>query len=381
MNYIHISKYNLIRNLALLCIAGNMVYWVFPFPPLVWRLTLILLSLFMIVSEEGKRLPCEKAVLVFAFVNLIHFFVSYLWKTPSMGQIGNILCALLPLSLFTCLAEKEVMTDRFFTIAGIVLLVTSILRYYQAEREALMMLNASEDEDITNNASVAFLMLLPMAFLMKNQLQKWITVLVCLFFILSSAKRGNILAAAIPVVMFVYSALKGSRRSGIKIVLVLALVVAASIMTYRWIINNDYLMQRIEKTQEGNSSGRDVIYAGAWHAWYDSDSFVYLLFGRGFDGVIKLEATQHHRAHNDWLEALVDYGFLGVLLYLVLFITLFLQVRRIKSFEMRMAVLSGLLIWFFKTFYSMGFTEETLSVAMISMGTALGWYKTERIQV
>ena len=133
----------------------------------------------------------------------------------------------------------------------------------------------------------------------------------------------------------------------------------------------------MEKTQEGYSSGRDVIYAGAWHAWSDSDSFVTLLLGRGFDGILKLESTGHHHAHNDWLELLVNYGLLGVFVYLVLFVVFFIQASKIESLELKYAFLSGLLIWFLKTLYSMGFTGETLSVAMISMGTALGWYKTE----
>lgn len=371
------NKYILFRNLATLFITCNMVYWVFPFPPVVWRVALVLLSLFVILFKEGKRLPCENAVLLFVVFNFIHFFVSYLWQDSSTTQIGNILCALLPLSLYTCLGVNKVMTDRFFTFAGIVLLIAAILQYYHAERLALLKLEVDNDTDITNNASVAFLMLLPMTFLMKNKIQQWITLFVCLFFIISSAKRGNILAAVIPVVLFVYSMLKESRHFVIRIVLVLALIVGGSFVTYRWIVKNDYLMYRIEKTQEGNSSSRDVIYAAAWHAWYDSDDFSNLLLGQGFDRVLQLETTYHNRAHNDWLEVLVNYGLLGVILYLIVFITLTLQVFRIKSFEIKMAFISGLLIWFFKTLYSMGFTEETLSLAMISMGTVLGRYKTD----
>ncbi len=374
----NINKYILIRNLTLLSIACNMVGWLLPFPYLVWRLLLVFLSLYVILFEEGERLPCEKAVLVFAAFNLLHFFISFLWKNPSMGQIGNILYALLPLSLFVCLSQKGVMSDKFITITGIVLIITAVLQYYHYERMILLNKFDGEDVDITNNATVAFLMLLPMLLLMKNKIQKWISLMVCVFFLVMGAKRGNIIAAIIPLVLFVYATLKDNRRSFFKTVLVLALVVGAAGMTYRWVINNDYLMHRIEKTQEGNSSGRDVIYAGAWHAWYDSDSFANQLFGLGFDGVLQLESTTHHHAHNDWLEVLVNYGLLGVVLYLVVFVALFLQVRRIKSFEMKMAYLSGLLIWFFKSLYSMGFTGETLSVAMISMGTVLGWYKSER---
>lgn len=375
----HNKKYNLIRNLALLFIVGNMVGWVFPFPNIVWRVSLVLLSLYVVLFEEGKRLPCEKALLFFIAFNLLHFAISFLWGTPSSTQIGNILCALLPLSLFTCIAEKGVMTDKYVSIMAVILVIAGIMQFYHYEQMVLIK-KGIEDMNVTNNASVALLMLLPMLFLVKSQLQKWITLLVCIFFILAGAKRGNILAAIIPVCLFVWFSLKDSRRSGVKIILVLAIIVAGAFMTYRWISNNDYLLYRVEQAEEGNSSGRDVIYAGAWHTWYDSEYFVHQLFGLGFDGILSAGGTNQYHAHNDWLEVLVNYGLLGIVLYMSVFITLFKQVRRIKSFEMRMALLSGILIWFLKTFYSMGFTSETLSVAMISMGTALGWYKMERNQ-
>ena len=108
-----IYKNTFIRNLALLFIAGNLGGWLFPFPNMVWRVALVLLCLYVIVFEEGKRLPCEKVLLFFVAFNLLHFFISFLWKNPSYTQIGNILCALLPLSLFVCLSQKGVMNDRF----------------------------------------------------------------------------------------------------------------------------------------------------------------------------------------------------------------------------------------------------------------------------
>lgn len=373
----HIKKYNRIRNLVLLCIAGNMVGWLFPFPHLVWRLLLVLLSLYVILFEEGKRLPCEKAILVFAAFNLLHFFISFLWKNPSTTQIGNILCALLPMSMFVYLSQKGVMNNRFITITGLVLLFTSILQYYYAERMAIIRSGVDEDTDITNSATASFLMLLPILFLMKNNIQKWVTLIICIFFLVMGAKRGNILAAFIPLVLFVHAALKNSRRSGIKTVLVLALIIGAAFFTYRWVTTNDYLMKRIEQTKEGNTSGRDVIYAGAWHSWYDSNEFITYLLGYGFDGTLQQSLTTHRHAHNDWLEVLVDYGLVGVFVYLSVFVTLAFQIKKVKSYKMRMLLWSAFFIWFFKSLYSMGFTGETLSVLMISMGTALGQYKLE----
>lgn len=372
------NKYILFRNLAIFCVAGNMVYWLFPFPAVVWRVVLVLLSFYVIFIEGGKLLPCEKIILAFTAFNLLHFVISYLWKNPSTTQIGNIVCALLPLSLFVRLSEKGVINDKFITLVGFVLLFLSILRYYHYERMVILAMIAGDDDtDITNNASVAFLMLLPMIFLMKNDIQKWFFLMVCIFFLVSGAKRGNILAAVIPIVLFVRSTLINSRHSALKTILVLVVIIGAAFITYRWVVTNEYLLYRIEKTEQGNSSGRDVIYTGAWHAWYDSEKMVTYLFGYGFDGTLQQELTRHHHAHNDWLEVLVDYGLLGFFLYLMVFIILALQIIRVKTFEIKIVLLSSVFIWFFKTLYSMGFTSEILSVLMISMGAVLGRYKTE----
>lgn len=371
------DKYILFRNLAFFFVAANMIFWIFPFPAIVWRMSLLIISLYVIFVEGGKLLPSEKIVLAFAAFNFLHFVISYLWRNPSTAQIGNILCALLPLSLFVRLSEKGVINDKFITIAGFVLLFLSIFRYYYYEHMVIIALMRGDDiTGITNNASVTFLMLLPMLFLMKNNIQKWAFLMVCVFFLVSGAKRGNILAAVIPIILFIRSTLIDSRRSVLKTILVLVVIICAVFITYRWVVTNDYLMYRVEKTQQGNSSGRDVIYASAWHAWYDSDNFVTYLFGYGFEGT-RSQTSTHHYAHNDWLEVLVDYGLLGVFLYLAVFITLAMQIKRIKSFEMKMVLLSAFFIWFFKTLYSMGFTNESLSVLMISMGTILGRYKTE----
>ena len=167
------NKYILVRDVTLLCIVCNMLYWIFPIPPMSWRIGLVSLAAYTII-KEGNYYPCEKCVFVFVIFNLLHFFISFLWINPSIGQIGNILCALLSLSLFTCLSQKKVMTDEFFSIAGMILLIASIMRLYYTKQFVIAKMGFDEDMDITNNASTAFLMLIPMVFLVKNNIQKWI---------------------------------------------------------------------------------------------------------------------------------------------------------------------------------------------------------------
>lgn len=367
----------LIRNLATLCIVCNMLYWIFPFPAIVWRVGLVLLAFYVIGLRQGKRQLCENAVLIFAIFNLVYFFISYLWMTPSTSLIGNILCALLSLSLFSYLAERDVMTNRYFSILGIVLLVAAVFGYYHMRANIIENLLLDDDADVTNNATTIFAFLIPMIFFIERNFQKWLILIVCLFFLISGAKRGNLIVAIIPVLLVVIYMLKDARRAPLKITMTLLVIVATSFVVYRWFSTNEYLIHRIELMIDGNSSGRDVIYEHAWQAWSSSNSVVNYLFGFGYAGTTHHPLMQGKYAHNDWFEILVDYGLVGVVLYVVIFISFVKQIRKTKIPQLKMVLISTMSVWFLKTIFSMGFVDENLSILMISLGSAVGLSKSQ----
>lgn len=374
------NQYVFIRNAVLVVLVCNTLYWLFPFRPILWRLLLVFFAVYLIVNEK-KRLFCEKAVLLFAGFVFLHFLISFIWSIPSLTILGNVLCALLTLELFTCLSEKGVMTERFIAILAFLLVIVAIPYFFHYRVEMLSDFEATGEinADITNNASALFLMLLPILFLLKNPIQQWVSFMVCLFFIILSAKRGNIIAAVIPSLLFAYGALKDNKHSVLKTIAVIVAIVIASFFLFNWAMNNDYLMYRVEQTIEGNSSRRDVIYANAWNAWASAESLFTLLFGYGYMGASVRAGVGP--AHSDWLEFLVDFGLFGVLFYLFIFIVFFKQVRRTHAFETRIAMLAALLIWFFKSVYSMGIVANDMLYLMVTLGIALGRYKLNEMSL
>lgn len=367
------NKYILIRNLATMFIVCNLLNGFFPFPPAIWRVGLVLLSLYAVVFN-GQKTAVEKMILVFTVFNFFHFIVSFLWLTPSTTQIGNILCAMLSFVLFIYLGKNGVMTIKYFSITILCLLVASLFAYFHLQAIVIENLMVDSDTDFTNNASASFLFLLPMLFFIRKKWLKWSVLVVCLYFILASAKRGNIIGAVIPTLMFVWFELKESKHSVFKTILVIIGMIALSVTLYQWFTTNDYLMYRLENTMEGNSSGRDEIFTQALSGWTNSDNVGHYLFGYGFDG------TLHHiflngqgmRAHNDWLEILVDYGLIGVILYLSVFISFAKMIRKTNNIQIKLVMLCAVCIWLFKSAYSMGFVEGKMFVLMISLGTAVG---------
>lgn len=367
----------LIRNLAVAMLTANLLYFLTPFlPPIIWRMSFVLLASYVVVVKMHRTMAVEKAVLLFTSLNLFHYFISYLWITPATSLLGNILVAMMAMPLFTYLGEQRVITQRFLNVSIVVLTIAAIFNFYHARNIAYAQGSMDELYEFVNNATSSFLMILPLLLLTRNQVIRIAGLFTCMFFLLMGAKRGNIVAAAIPTLAILYDFFKDSKRSLWKIVVSFGLIVVFVYKTYSWVVTNDFLMNRIDQTMEGRSSGRDVIYVDAWTTWYNSPNIVNILFGYGFDGTVNNLATLHY-AHNDWLEVLVDYGIVGVLMYLAIFWLLYIQIRKEKRLDLKLVLIGATGIWFMKTLYSMGFSEENLAILMIALGAVLGQRKSE----
>ncbi len=356
--------------IAIIALFCNMIYWAFPFRPIVWRILFVFCSVDVIALRRRQYTRLEKSVLFFTILNCAYFVFSLVYMPPDFGQIGNILVALLSLSFFTHMGQCGCLTKRFLAVVACLLVMGSILQYYYEERMALAELDA---ENVTVNATSSFLMLIPVLMLTRNDLLKFVGVTTCLLYIIAGAKRGNILAAVLPTLFFVIMLFRGkSRRAVFRTLLLIIIIVVTGVLLYRQFLSNDYLLHRMEQTVEGNSSGRDVIYKHAWAAWENSDSMINIIFGYGFNGTILHPIMNGMYAHNDWLEVLVDYGLLGVIFYLFVFWQFFIVIRQTKEIDGQMVLLSAFFIWLFKTVYSMGFTESNLSILFVAVGAVLG---------
>ena len=357
-----------IRNTLLACMIGNLLYFLFPFSPVLWRLSFVGLSLYCGYKNATKFGfdTVEKSIVAFVFLNLIYFFASYLWLTPSTTQIGNTLYALLAFISFAYLGKSGVLTSKFITLSGILLIVAAILSFYHAQQLALIKL-LTEADDTTVNASVLFLMFLPMVLIIRNRVISLMLFCVCLFFLVQGAKRGNIIAAVLPSALYVWMLFNENRKSFSRILLLIVAMVGVAIWTKDIILSDDYLLQRYEDTLEGNSSGRDVIYQTMWNMWYEANSVLTIIFGYGFAGTVTF-SSMHKMAHNDWLEILVDYGLVGIVCYLWIFVSFFKVVIKMKSSIYRCVLLSILFVWFSKTLFSMGFVDEALALMAIPFG-------------
>lgn len=264
----------LVRNVLMVCIVGVLLYEYFPFPPIVWRMTFVCLCLGCVIARAmtHRMTGVEKLVLVFVALNFIYYLIALSETRVGITTAwGNVLFALLSISTFAYLGQQGGWTDRAISLWFVGLLIVCIVYFYNM-RDSLLLTNMlDEDAGITNNASVVFVMLMPWLFVLKK---KWLAIVgfvVCLFYIVLSVKRGNIVAAVVPSILFIVFYVRTFNRWWKKSLFLISILLTILGGIGTFFSDNEYLQQRLEETQAGNSSGRDTIFRNAAECWYYAD--------------------------------------------------------------------------------------------------------------
>ena len=171
---------------------------------------------------------------------------------------------------FIYLGRNGVLTERFLFSSLISLFIFSISAFYHAKQLAsAKLLNGDQT---TMNASSYFVMILALCIINYKKIVSKIIFILSIAFIFMVAKRGNIVCFVIPSVIFLYLIFKDSKKNIFKYMLYLLIFILLGMYIYEIMSNNEYLLNIFNDTLEGNSSGRDVIYAYKWKYWLNSGS-------------------------------------------------------------------------------------------------------------
>lgn len=152
----------------------------------------------------------------------------------------------------------------------------------------------------------------------------------------------------------------------------MAILLVGCYFIYDVYYNNEYLQFRMNRTLEGDSSGRDYFYSQMWNYWANSSSGLNYLFGFGFAASVKITGLY---AHNDWLELLTMSGLFGVIIYIIFFVQLIkFSLKYSLTIQDKNIILSILLVWFLKTLFSMGYGDFGMNTILILLGYIVGKY-------
>ncbi len=253
--------------------------------------------------------------------------------TTPLNYIKNPLISFLPVYAFYYFTKKGVVTERWICTVSVIALALCIVQYYTQMEQAIAMreLKGVQVDEVTNNAGYLFLTVIPLLVLFyRNRLIQFVLLAVLLAFVVMAMKRGAILVGACCLVYFIWNTLRRDSGRDVKVILLLTfgLLVGGYYLIDYMLENSEYFQYRVLETLEGNTSGRDIIYAKLFGYVQNECSSVKILFGSGADYSV---AIAGNFAHNDWLELLVDCGLLGVTIYAFYFVSLCGSIFRLPS--------------------------------------------------
>lgn len=274
----------------------------------------------------------------------------------SYFYLKQIYLSLLPIYSFYYFSKEGYLTLERFRNWIFIFFLSVVLSYFRNQIETQRSL---EQEEITNNMGYLFVGLVPSLLLFKkNVLKQYIGLMIVFIFIVLGMKRGAIIIGSLCILFVIKDALIEVSFKMKVIILGMTLVffVAAALFLYHQMSTSEYLLSRIQQTQEGNLSNRDIIYQNLWRAFINGSDPIHIFFGHGAYGTLKIYGTF---AHNDWLEIAINQGLCGVIIFIYFFWTLFKTWHEAISFDAKAALLILGFTLFAKSLISMSYEDLT----------------------
>ena len=337
-------------------------------------LTFILSIIYTIKVNNSYRLnlylrKLNILVLFFTITGLFYLLFGNSLDDSSLGisrytYLTNNLTSLLPIYPLYLFSIQGRLTKGKIESWFIPFLMCAIGRFFFEQQVALQKMMDTTGgyvEETTNNAGYIFCCLFPILFFMdKKKVLQYVSLAIILIFIVAAMKRGAILLAVLSVLWFLKRSLKELNKLGRIYLFILTLL--SSLAVYKVVddlmTNRVFFQTRIESTLEGKSSGRDSLYEGALEVYQEKFTMFDKLFGMGPNSTYTLIGN---RAHNDWLELLLNHGLIGVTVYFLYWLSLFVVWRRCKKNSLIYSALgSFIIVFFFKTFFSMSYDAMEL---------------------
>ena len=246
-------------------------------------------------------------------------------STRSYVYLQNIYMSILPIYTFYYFTLRRQINGDNVTYIFVAFFVYSVLSFYQ---RYVLASEQSGMEEITNNMGYYFVPLIPMLYLVKlREWVKYVFLMIIIAYIMMAMKRGAILVGMIMLLLFMYH--QFNKISTKHAVYLCMLSCAVSLAAYRFTSNlydsSSYFKGRVEQTKSGDASQRYEIYSRCYNHFVNKTTPGEFLIGNGANATIVLLGEY---AHNDWLEIAVNQGVVGLALYLVYWIVMFMEWKK-----------------------------------------------------
>ena len=293
-------------------------------------------------------------------------------KVASYNYIKYAYMSLLPVYPFYYFARYGYLTEDKLKVWGFIFLASTIVSYFRMQQQALVLMakKGNDAKEVTNNAGYIFLSYIPLLMVYrKKPLLQFALLAFALAFVVMGMKRGAIILGGLAAIYFMRQAIKNSsgKYRFIFIFLSLLLCIGAVVFFIHMMNTSAYMMQRINATMEGNSSGRDKLYTYFWNYFVNDADILQFLIGRGANGTLEIYKNY---AHNDWLELAVNQGLLGIVCYIFYWVYFYKTFRYATDDSAKVILAMTLIVYFAKTWFSMSYGDMSY-ITTCTLGYAL----------
>lgn len=234
--------------------------------------------------------------------------------------------------------------------------------------------------NVFRSASAAIFILSLILILVNEKKSSIILAVVPLFCVFSGGSR-TYLAVGLALAVAAYYMAAPSRRFFWMTIIPAALVVGMIVLNSSIMdkINSSLTVGANEFYQDPLikfTSGRSLFWEADLKAFFAGD-FINQLFGYGFNFVYDVnEVAIHNRiwAHNDYIGILLNYGYIGLLCYVLMFKKMFTACVSQYRFPFWMKLLL-IFVWAFNAFFNMFYTYSCAcaSYPFVLFGVSLFW--------
>lgn len=274
-------------------------------------LAIEVISVYLIISSPKHRAQ-EKWIHWVCFLWEVIMIVVLIFNRAPMGHYVRCLAwplffeaAYMLLRFNIHLIKKvRVLFYLFVFIGGIVFFAAMELRLFESQTNMIYFL----------------LLPTPVLMLRQNAKMQYNILLFVSFFALMSMKRSMMLSVALCWVILLFSNMfkKGKKSMAI----LLSVLIIGSVYTFWGIVDNlthgGLSARTTDYEKDDITNGREGIYLLTIDM-ISRSSNDHLLLGHGHNGV-KSDSRLEISAHNEFLEIIYDYGIIGLLVYLALWI-------------------------------------------------------------
>lgn len=253
--------------------------------------------------------------------------------------------------------------DRFIPKFIIVFTIISAILFIHN----YLMNNAIGHTDWHYIESYFLITLLPALILLNNK-YKYPLILLVIICAIISGKRSGFITCATSIALYMMMTGRNLSNRIQKILYGTVLVFLLYFILNQFIGDQIYfLMERIANTQEDDGSGRGEVYANLYNLIINNQDIISLFFGNGYNEVINSQISNGFSAHNEFLEVTYDFGILGFLIFLTIFVAIYRLYAKTKVKKQRVALFISFVIFliFSLTSHTILYTTNIVFLCMI----------------